>query len=79
MTALPDALIVKGSSVHKHEQTDGDVRFCEFDQRTLFRRFDLPERINVDQVTASLDKGMLQLTARKSAQHAGSGKNLKVA
>ena len=78
VTALPDALIVQGSTVHKHEDTDGDVRFCEFDQRTLFRRFDLPERINVDQVTANLDKGVLQLTARKSAQSA-SGKSLRAA
>jgi len=78
VTALPDALIVKGSTVHQHEHTDGDVRFCEFDQRTLFRRFDLPERINVDQVTASLDRGMLQLTARKAPQPAGS-KSLRAA
>ena len=79
VTALPDALIVKGSTTHKHEHDDGDVRFCEFDQRTLFRRFDLPERINVDQVTANLDKGMLQLTARKAAQQAGSAKSLRAA
>jgi HSP20 family protein len=79
VTALPDALIVKGSTTHTHQHTDGDVRFCEFDQRTLFRRFDLPERINVDQVTANLDKGVLQLTARKSMQQAGSGKNLRAA
>src|SRR6185437_9962474 len=68
VTALPDALIVKGSTSHTHEHNDGDVRFCEFDQRTIFRRFDLPEPINVDQVTANLDKGVLQLTARKSTQ-----------
>jgi HSP20 family molecular chaperone IbpA len=67
VTALPDALIVKGSSTHKHERTDGDIRFCEFDQRMLFRRFDLPEPINVDRVTANLDKGVLQLTALKQA------------
>jgi HSP20 family molecular chaperone IbpA len=79
VTALPDALIVQGSAVHTHEHSDGDVRFCEFDQRTLFRRFDLPERINVDQVTANLDKGVLQLTARKSVQQSGSGKNLRAA
>jgi HSP20 family molecular chaperone IbpA len=79
VTALPDALIVKGSTVHKHEATDGDVRFCEFDQRTLFRRFDLPERINVYQVTASLDRGVLQLTARKSMQQQRSGKSVRAA
>lgn len=69
VTVLPDALIVKGSTVHTHDKTDGDIRFCEFDRRTLFRRFDLPEPINVDKVTASLDKGVLQLTALKSNQH----------
>jgi len=66
VTALPDALIVKASSTHKHDKDDGKVRFCEFDRKTLFRRFDLPERINVDQVTANLEKGVLQLTAIKS-------------
>jgi HSP20 family molecular chaperone IbpA len=75
VTALPDALIVKGCSSHTHEHNDGDVRFCEFDQRTIFRRFDLPEPINVDQVTANLDKGVLQLTARKAAQRTGGTKN----
>jgi HSP20 family molecular chaperone IbpA len=71
VTALPNALIVKGSSTHKHERTDGDIRFCEFDQRTIFRRFDLPEPINVDKVTANLDKGVLQLIALKQATARG--------
>ena len=66
VTALPDALIVKGSSTHRHDTTEGAVRFCEFDQKTLFRRFDLPEPINVDRVTANLEKGVLELTALKS-------------
>jgi HSP20 family molecular chaperone IbpA len=33
----------------------------------MFRRFDLPEPINVDKVTANLDKGVLQLIALKQA------------
>ncbi len=73
VTALPDALIVKGYSAHKHDQSDGDVRFCEFDQKTLFRRFDLPEPIDVDRVTANLDKGVLKLTALKAGQNASNG------
>lgn len=56
VTALPDALIVKGSSTHRYDKNEGDVRFCEFDQKTLFRRFDLPEPINVDKVTANLER-----------------------
>lgn len=66
--AMPDALIVKASSTHKHDENEGGVRFCEFDRKTLFRRLDLPEPINVEKVTANLDKGVLQLTAMKSGR-----------
>jgi HSP20 family protein len=68
VTALPDALIVKASSTHKHDEIKENVRFCEFGQKTLYRRFDLPEGINVDKVSASLDKGVLLLTALKAKQ-----------
>jgi HSP20 family protein len=79
VTVLPDALIVKASSTHKHDVGEGDVRFCEFDRKTLFRRFDLPEPINVDRVTANLEKGVLQLTALKSKQSAGHGQQSRAA
>jgi len=79
VTALPDMLIVKAFSTHRHDTDDGDVRFCEFDQRTLFRRFDLREPINVDNVTAKLEKGMLQLTALKSRQEAAQGQRSEAA
>lgn len=65
VTALPDALIVKATSTHKHDKTEGEVHFCEFGEKTLFRRFDLPTPINVNKVTANLDKGVLHLTAFK--------------
>jgi HSP20 family molecular chaperone IbpA len=64
--AMPDALIVKASSSHTHDRNEDGVRFCEFGQKTLFRRLDLPEPINVERVTANLDNGVLQVTAIKS-------------
>ena len=70
VTALPDALIVKAASTHKHDKSEGKVRFCEFAQKTLFRRVDLPEAINVNKVSANLDKGVLRLTAPKAEQDA---------
>jgi HSP20 family protein len=70
VTALPDALIVKASSTHKHDESEGNVQFCEFGQKTLFRRFNLPEPIDLDKVTADLDKGVLHLTAPKAKQEA---------
>jgi HSP20 family protein len=70
VTALPDALIVNASSRHSHEKNEGNVRFCEFGRKTIFRRFDLPEAINLDKVTADLNKGVLHLTAAKAKQEA---------
>jgi HSP20 family protein len=67
VTALPDALLVQASaSTHSHDKSDGKVRFCEFGQKTLFRRFDMPEPINPDKVAASLEKGMLHIVAPKT-------------
>lgn len=63
--ALPDALIVHAQESHKHEKTEENVYFCDFGEKSLFRRFDLPSPIDVDKVTASLDKGLLTVTASK--------------
>ncbi len=66
VTALPDAIVIRAETTHRHDKTEGDVRFCEFGERSLFRRFDLPAPINVDKVTANVDKGVLKLTAAKA-------------
>jgi HSP20 family molecular chaperone IbpA len=66
VTALPDAVIVSAESSHKHEENNEDVHFCEFGEKVLFRRLDLPKPINVDKVTANLDDGMLRIVAQKS-------------
>jgi len=78
ITALPEALIVKASSMHKHDKSEANVRFCEFGEKTLFRRFDLPEPIDVDKVTADLDKGVLRLTAFKASKEAPKQKTASV-
>jgi hypothetical protein len=41
------------------------IRFCEFSGKTLFWRLELPAPIEVDKVSASLDKGILKVTAPK--------------
>jgi HSP20 family molecular chaperone IbpA len=67
VTALPDALVVQAAAAHNHEGESGNVCFCEFSEKELFRRLDLPASVDVDKVTASLDKGMLQINAPKAA------------
>jgi len=66
VSALPNALIIEGDTTHTHESTNGNVCFCEFSEKSLFRRLDLPEAIDPDKVTASLDNGILQVTACKA-------------
>lgn len=65
ITATPDSMLVEAETSHTHEDSKGKVHFCEF-TRTLFRRFDLPEAINVDKVSATLDKGILRIVATKA-------------
>lgn len=74
VTALPDAVIVSAESSHKHEETKENVHFCEFGSKTLYRKLELPKSINVEKVTATLDDGMLRITAQKSTTAAVTGK-----
>jgi HSP20 family protein len=67
VTVLPHAVIVAAESSHKHEETNANVHLCEFGAKNLYRRLDLPNRINVDRVTASLDDGTLRITAQRAA------------
>jgi len=68
LTAMPHALIIQAESSHKHDGKEGEVCFCEFSEKKLFRRLDLWSEIDVDRVAASLDKGVLEVTAQKAAQ-----------
>lgn len=66
VTASSDAVTVSAESSHKHDKTEGDVHFCEFGEKTLFRKFDWPKPIDVDKVTAHLEKGVLHISAPKA-------------
>jgi len=66
--ALPDAVIVRAENSHKHETKDDRIQFCEFSQKALFRRFDLPTPVDLDHVTAEFDKGLLKISAPKAQE-----------
>jgi len=65
VSAMPDALVIQADATHTHEGKSGNVRFCEFSEKKLFRRLQLPASVDVDKVTASVDKGILEVTAPK--------------
>jgi HSP20 family molecular chaperone IbpA len=66
VTAMPGRIVVRADSVHKHEENDGQVCFCEFGEKKFFRRFDPPESIDVDKTTAQFEEGILHVTAPKA-------------
>jgi HSP20 family protein len=66
VTVFPDAITVSAESTHEHGKNDGDVHFCEFGRKALYRRINLPGTINEDKVTAKLEDGILRITAQKA-------------
>jgi len=68
LTATPHALILQAKSSHNHAGKEGDACLCELSEKGLFRRLDLPSEIDVDRVVASLDGGLLDVTAQKASE-----------
>jgi HSP20 family protein len=66
ISALPDAIVVQGKASHKEEKKEGKVHVSELSEKKLFRRFEMPARIDVEQVKATLDNGMLEISATKA-------------
>ena len=73
VTATPEILIVQANSSHSHSAADGDIRFCEFSEDKLCRQFGLPSPIDVNTVSASLDKGILHIVATKATKSSAKG------
>lgn len=69
VTAAPGTLIVEAKTTHSHEENKSSVVFCEFSDKRLFRQLELPSPINVDKVTATLDRGILSIKAPKASQN----------
>ena len=68
VTATPESIIVQANASHSHSEADGEIRFCEFSEDKLCRQFGLPSPIDVNSVSATLDKGMLNIVARKATK-----------
>jgi HSP20 family molecular chaperone IbpA len=77
VTATPESILIQAEVSHEHEESNGKVCSCDFAER-LFRRFHLPHEIDVDKVTATLNKGTLQVAAMKT-HAAPKGRKIPVA
>lgn len=64
ISALPESIVVQAQTTRK-EKKEGEVRYSEFREMRLFRRFDLLPGIDVEQVKATLENGLLTIVAVK--------------
>jgi HSP20 family molecular chaperone IbpA len=64
ISALPESIVVQARTTGTHNG-EGEVHFPEFRERLLFRRFDLMPGIDVEQVKATLQDGVLTIVAVK--------------
>ena len=65
ITAAPNEIVVRAATKDTREVEKDKVLWSEFGSRDVCRRFELPDSIDTDKVTATLDKGILRIKALK--------------
>jgi HSP20 family protein len=66
VTATPSEIIVHAETKHEKKIEKPNVLWTEFGSNDVYRRFELPARIDVDKTSATLDNGLLHITAAKA-------------
>jgi HSP20 family protein len=67
VTATPAEIVVHAAYVHEKKTEEGKVLWTEFGSNDVYRRFETPQPIDPEKVTAKLEKGMLRIQAPKAA------------
>jgi HSP20 family molecular chaperone IbpA len=67
VTATPHEIIVRAAKTEERKVKEGKILWSEFGSKDVCRKFALPDAIDTAKVTASLDKGMLRISAQKEA------------
>jgi HSP20 family molecular chaperone IbpA len=68
VTATPTEVIVHAAIEEEKKTEKENVVWTEFGSNDVYRRFEVPNPINVDKVTAKLDKGILHINAPEVAK-----------
>jgi HSP20 family molecular chaperone IbpA len=68
VTATPNEVIVHAATENEKRTQKGKVLRAESGSHEVYRRFEVPSAINVDQATAKLEYGTLQINAPKIAK-----------
>lgn len=67
VTASPSEIIVHAQNELDKKTEESNVVWTEFVSSDVYRRFEIPQPIEVDKTRATLDKGILRITAAKAA------------
>jgi HSP20 family protein len=63
VTATPSEIVVHAATKEEKKSQKDNVLWSEFGSNEVYRRFELPNAINAEKVTASLESGLLRVTA----------------
>jgi HSP20 family protein len=64
---LPYSITIEGQVKYTEHPAEEKIHFSEFGEKRLIRQFDLPARIDPNEVTAALEDGVLRIAAKKAA------------
>ena len=67
VTATPREIVIRGETSERNNGRKGQTRFSELSERKIFRRYELPSNVDVDNISADLKDGMLTIDAPKAA------------
>jgi HSP20 family protein len=65
VTATPSEIIVRAATKEERKIEKEEVLWTEFGSKDICRRFELPNPIDTEKVTATLEKGILRINAPK--------------
>ncbi len=68
VTATPNEIEVHAETKEEKREEKANVLWTEFGSNDVYRRFALPNSINVDKVTANLENGLLRIKAPENAK-----------
>jgi len=66
VTVTPSKIIVHANVATEKKEEKEECVFSEFKSNDVYRRFELPEPIDIEKANATLEKGMLHVVAEKA-------------
>lgn len=68
VTATPSEIVVHAATKQEKSSEKDNVLWTEFGSNDVYRRFELPNPINADKVTANIENGLLRVSAPEIAK-----------